>query len=487
MALNFPSNPIVNQEYTINGVRYIFDGVSWNADYLHSSAPPGNIEVRFIDIDGSVLKTDFVNIGGTATPPANPDRTNEGLTFVEWNNPYNNVQHDMDIGATYKTTDGKTHIYLELWNSSVLTTTFKVIKSDTSEITIDFGDETTPFTSSASGNVEIEHTYLSIGAYEVTVDITSGTGTYTLGQGDQSSGFCYEFVNYISKIFVGDNCDHIGENCFYGNNVDLISLPNTLSVFNAAFGSGNFVCLIIPRYVSGISIEGSRPFGYMGKVEVISIPNNATFVSLLQTFRYCRNLRKIILPETLTQTETGNDMCEYCNGLLYIYLPNSITHISQDTFYECYGLQKIEGLSHIKTLGISALNNLKSLVIKETITMSFTTIVPSSSFRASCLYHVILEEPTYRLDDYAFYGMMVLKLDLPSTMLQMDSNSLYQCDISELIVRATTPPIINTTTFQLAYCTRLKIYVPDDSVTTYKEATNWTLLADRIHPISDLD
>ena len=55
--------------------------------------------VTFKDWDGSVLKTQTVASGGSATPPSNPTR--DGYTFSGWSGNYTNVTADVDIKAQY--------------------------------------------------------------------------------------------------------------------------------------------------------------------------------------------------------------------------------------------------------------------------------------------------------------------------------------------------------------------------------------------------
>ena len=39
MALNFPKDPALNEEYTANGVLYIYDGQKWTSKGSSSGAP----------------------------------------------------------------------------------------------------------------------------------------------------------------------------------------------------------------------------------------------------------------------------------------------------------------------------------------------------------------------------------------------------------------------------------------------------------------
>lgn len=60
-----------------------------------------NYTVKWVDYDGSVIKTQTVKYGGNGTnPPANPVR--EGYTFQNWQGNANNIKANTTITATYK-------------------------------------------------------------------------------------------------------------------------------------------------------------------------------------------------------------------------------------------------------------------------------------------------------------------------------------------------------------------------------------------------
>lgn len=49
---------------------------------LDYDIPDGYFEVRYVDIDGTLLKTEIVKKGETTTPPQNPSYDSERLQFV---------------------------------------------------------------------------------------------------------------------------------------------------------------------------------------------------------------------------------------------------------------------------------------------------------------------------------------------------------------------------------------------------------------------
>ena len=63
--------------------------------------------VRFLDYDGTVLKSETVEHGSDATPPADPTR--EGWRFTGWQGTYTGITADTDITATYVEATAVTH------------------------------------------------------------------------------------------------------------------------------------------------------------------------------------------------------------------------------------------------------------------------------------------------------------------------------------------------------------------------------------------
>ncbi|HHW31855.1 MAG TPA: hypothetical protein GXX20_09325, partial [Clostridiaceae bacterium] len=79
---------------------FIVDGIEQVSRAFDYSAPVATeFTVTFVDHDGSVLKTEVVPRGGSATAPAVPER--EGYTFIGWDKPFNNVVSDITVTAQY--------------------------------------------------------------------------------------------------------------------------------------------------------------------------------------------------------------------------------------------------------------------------------------------------------------------------------------------------------------------------------------------------
>lgn len=74
--------------------------------------------VTFVDWNGTVLKTQTVEEGSSATPPSNPTR--DGYTFTGWLGSYTNVQSNVTVTAQYSI---KTYtVTFKDWNGTTLKT-----------------------------------------------------------------------------------------------------------------------------------------------------------------------------------------------------------------------------------------------------------------------------------------------------------------------------------------------------------------------------
>lgn len=90
------SSSVVNK----NGWYEIEVGMYSNALTVKPNFKINSYNVTFVDGLGNTLKTQNVNYGSNATPPANPIR--EGYVFNGWNGSYNNVNSSRTITAIWK-------------------------------------------------------------------------------------------------------------------------------------------------------------------------------------------------------------------------------------------------------------------------------------------------------------------------------------------------------------------------------------------------
>lgn len=118
------------------------------------------------------------------------------------------------------------------------------------------------------------------------------------------------------------------------------------------------------------------------------------------------------------------------------------------------------------------------------------TRIRASAFRMmSAMESCVLPSTLTTIQNDAFNSASKLKsIVIPSSVTSIGSNAfnLYNSSCEYFILEGTTPPtLINSNAF---YNTNnCPIYVPDSAVNDYKAAAQWSNLASRIFPMSDLE
>ena len=166
----------------------------------------------------------------------------------------------------------------------------------------------------------------------------------------------------------------------------------------------------------------------------ITIPSGTTTIGQF-AFAYCSSLTSITIPNGVTSI--GSSAFASCDSLTSVTIPNTVTSIGVGAFRECTGLTSITIPSGVTSISTNAFNGCDSLT-SVTIGNGITNI-GNSAFR--------------------------------------NCNSL-----TTMTVEATTPPTLGNNALQGTNA-NLVIYVPAESVETYKTTGNWVSFASRIQAI----
>lgn len=398
----------------------------------------GDYLVRYIDIDGTVLKEQWVNSGQNATPPTNPNIDSIYLTFNQWNKASTNITNHKDIGALYTTLNNKSYAFISLTTASGVSPIVYLNKTDASTLTIDWGDGNQT-THTEVGNFNTSHTYSTTGNYVISMWISSGTGNYTFGNGSNTTMIfgSSTYKTILTKLYIGTNVVTLGTYSFNESfSLEVISIPSTLITL------------------------GSYSFRYNYKLTGCILNENITVIpgSFLL---YCTSLKNIVFPSSVSSM--GTYALQYCKLLTYLILPSvSGTSLGSYTLQYCSGLSTLIWNSSILYSGTGALSD---------CTMLKTLIFPNGflQYQGTNSYLTALN-----------------LVDFPATTNSISSFSFCYA-LNKVICRATTPPTLAINSFQTqATNSTFKIYVPDAQVNTYKAATNWSTYANYIYPLSTL-
>lgn len=136
-------------------------------------------------------------------------------------------------------------------------------------------------------------------------------------------------------------------------------------------------------------------------------------------------------------TKIGDYAFNYCTALTSVIISNSVKSIGTSAFYGCISLTSIVIPNSVTSIDSSAFRNCSSL----------TSIV------------------------------------IPNSVTSIGSNVFNRCSgLTSIRINATTPPTLGSSS-AFSNTNNCPIYVPAESVDAYKQASNWSSLADRIQAI----
>ena len=212
-----------------------------------------------------------------------------------------------------------------------------------------------------------------------------------------------------SDIVVPNDIDGIPVTYVRGLTADLtsIKLPSSLiKIKDDAFNSMDTLkSLVIDGGAPNLNELGERSFSGCSNIEELDLSNSKLTNIPKGAFAYCKNLKTIKLPST-------------------------ITSIGDEAFYNCQSLTNIEGLDkcNLKSIGSAAFSNCKALENLDFSQSTFTD-VPSKAFNGcSTLAKITLPDTLTTIGGYAFYACYgIPQLDLSNTALTtLENYALYQ-------------------------------------------------------------
>jgi hypothetical protein len=424
-------------------------------------------KIRYLDIDGTVLKTEYVAEGGKLTPPNNPSYDSDYLEFNTWNYDIENyvVERDTDVGAIYRTKTGDTYLFIKLTESIGLTIPSMKISGVTS---IDWGDGTV--------DTNLTHNYADYGDYVIKISGMTSITNYLFGSSSSVYTYC------LQKCYLGDSVTRIKTYAFRGcSSLTSITIPNSvISIEPSAFyNCYALTSIAIPNSVTSI---GGSTFYSCYNLTSITIPESVNKIesSLL---RNCYNLTSITIPESVTSI--GNEAFYDCRSLTSIVIPESVTSIGTYTLYNCYNLTSItipDGVTSIGNYAFQNCYNLTSITIPESVT-SIGTYAISSCYR---LTNITIPEGVTSIGGSMFYNCYALtSITIPESVTSISDGAFSNCyTIKNYIFNCNSVPTLSNTNVFNNINKSAIIWVKDELVDAYKSASNWSTYATYMKPLS---
>ena len=276
----------------------------------------------------------------------------------------------------------------------------------------------------------------------------------------------------LEKV-VSPSLQSIGYCAFtYNSSLKQIDLSNVRTIGNRAFNESGLKNVYCPNLVDmgyGVFRESSVEYVELGGV--ISLRTSEVNNKYYATFYGCKDLKKVLLPNTLKEIQ----FCSFylCTSLSDVNIPQSVTKIEHRAFYKCPITTELN-LPNLVELGYGAFFGTS---IERVLDLGIITTLQVKD---------VSDENAVTRTMGVFRDCKRLKVVvLPSSLTNIDIFSFYGCEsLTSVVVQNETPPTLNSRAFENSNSTFV-IYVPDSSVTAYREASGWSAYAGRIYPISE--
>ena len=210
---------------------------------------------------------------------------------------------------------------------------------------------------------------------------------------------------------------------------------------------------------SGTTKIGQYAFYSLYSLTSVSIPGSVRRIES-HAFRNCSALASINIPNGVTAI--GDNTFNECSSLTSINIPNGVTVIADNTFNGCSSLTSVSIGNGVTDIGLNAFRRCTSLA-SINIPNGVTSIAGGAFFNCTSLTDVNIPDSVTNIGNDAFNGCSSL---------------------ASVTVNATIPPTLGIRVFENT--NNCPIYVPAESLATFKAANNWSSYESRIYPIAQV-
>lgn len=452
-----------------------------------------NLHIIHIVDPSGVVEEVAVKDGEDAVLPE--PKTYDKLVFSRYVGNHTAVTRDDLVAALYLTQDDKTYLEFVVTPSTGLYVQINLVNNGGGTIRAYLGYESggqeVYLENNTTGTTFVSWTFPAYGVYWVRIEHLLGYGV-GLGWGYLSQRLINGSIPFLRKAYVAPNV-YINAYAFYGQIflehlvlADNWAPSKSPQIPDYAFADCPGIrALIFPSAV--INISTFSAWSNMSMMQAVYFSNEVNGGSI---FRYSHALKACNsskLPAAVFQQE---NMFEQSFLLRYLELPPTTNRIGNASCQSCIRLKDIYGdISSLATVGIYAFNGASRSFNTQSILAILKKITQVDGyFFAGSVVEGVLDIPSnvVQIKDNAFRNWFYLTSITFGANLTLIGSTVFEesIGVKELIFTSISPPSITSSSISKLAKTGLCIYVPNDSVSAYKSATNWASYALRIFPIS---
>ena len=213
-------------------------------------------------------------------------------------------------------------------------------------------------------------------------------------------------------------------------------------------------------------------------------------------FYNCTTLKEVV---SKNLTSIGNYAFYKCTALIEVDLPTSLTSIGSYAFSNCTGLTSITIPENVTSIGDGAFYKCKGEFIINSKSLIETNYTSTRYPRNTWLDGATITKFSFgnnveKIGNYAFcgFGEMGGEITIPQNITQIGNGAFMYCPMQNVYIhenvthigsyafasetiycKASVPPTITSSSFNVGNQRPSRIYVPAASLAKYKAASGW--------------
>ena len=334
-------------------------------------------------------------------------------------------------------------------------------------------------------SLKIPDSVITLGGYEF--GFCDSLQSVSIGNSVKSiEGKTFFYCTSLRSVYIGKSVQKIAnnafENCYKLSSINIDDLAawcniefaeninsHPLRIAHNLFLKGELIVdLEIPNTVTSIK---DRAFYNCTSIVSVKIPHSVQSIGIC-AFADCSPLKSVSIPSTVTYL--GGGCFSGCSSLESISIPSSVTNLGNWCFSGCTSLKTISIPSSVTNLGQSCFENC-SFLSSINIPSSVKEIGESCFAGCSALTSASIPKTLEIIKRATFKGCSMLKdITLGTLIKEIGSLAFASCkELSNIYCFASTPPSVDSNTFQDSYIDYATLYIPKESMAKYQGTDVW--------------